>query len=245
MRIISYVLAAAAGALVVGIIALSQMAPLREGAALQKLHSARAAVENNLHEIRRRIASQCAAFGRAAASDREFGIALLGEGDRSSPAVTGFAPRYLGPMGFSLLQIFDSSGVILSSGHFSASAGNPVSPAERSLPTDDAVFIDANVKGQQTLALESRSAFTIEEIPFFCSGGIRFDENLIKSLIPDSGVSIIIKQGSTFTGTLPVSSVSPLSNKKMLVNGSSYMADSMALPWAGGENAPVLYVLVK
>ena len=119
-----------------------------------------------------RIQAQLQSLAEVVAANKEFFLRLLVENDRSAPAVTEIAARFLEPMGFSVLEITDSSRTILSSGHFPASAGNK-SMHQAGVLSKKLSAIMENIMGTPTLTMQAEYPFTIAGFNFLVSGCVK------------------------------------------------------------------------
>jgi hypothetical protein len=220
----------------------------RAGAFNQKqdsrsLADAKSTVERQLKVRYDLMQEQLEAFARTVAGDQDFSMKLVAEQDRSSAEVSEIAQRYLLPMNFSLLRVVDSADIMLSCGHFPASAGNPVSGAVSELDSQP-VFVTDNVQGDSVLTLQARISLSIAEVvPLACIGGVVIDEAFLSRLTPYEGIRLILKKGEKVIGA-GILSVSELTGNTMVVNDTSCLAAAISLPYAGGGEPPVLYVVV-
>jgi len=210
---------------------------------LQKLRIAEKTVKQNLDQLSDRISRQLNAFAETVAGDKVFALRVLAENDRSSTDVTELASRFISPMDFSVLEITDAEFNILSSGHFVANAGNSVTEKERL--TSKPTCFDDNIMGQQRLTLQSRERFTISEIPFFVLGGVEVDEKFLRSLTPNSDVSVLLKRGKQYWGKADISSISEVNNDRILINDKEYWAAEIKLPYIGTDEAPSLIIFME
>ena len=209
-----------------------------------ELAALRQTVEKRLGETVADIGDRLAAFAREVSTDQQFSLKLLVENNVSAPEVTGKAAKFLGPMGFSLLAIADSAGVILSSGHFPASAGNSMASKLSKLSATPAVIED-NMMGQNVLTLQAKKTFSIaDNIHFTAVGGMIIDDTFLQTLSPRPGVSVLFKQGGTITGMEHVKAISELKNNRIIINDREYPAFELPLDYAGDSLAPVLIVAV-
>ncbi len=208
-----------------------------------KLQTAHAFVEKRISDIKEDLSLRLVHFSKEVESDRDFAMSLLAHNNRSAPAVTSAAVRYIKPMGFSILEIVDSESVILSSGHFPANAGNRMSEKSRTLD-QNALVIKDNIKGEELLTLQSRHSFSIADVPFSVMGGIIIDEVFLKSLVPHQQVDILLKKGDTVKG-MNVQSISPLVDGKIIINNREYHASSVELDRSQGETICELIIIAE
>jgi hypothetical protein len=212
--------------------------------AADELASLRQTVEKRLGEITSDIDGRLAAFAGEVSTDQQFSLKLLVENNVSAPEVTGTAARFLGPMGFSLLAVADSAGIILSSGHFPASAGNSMASTLSRLSATPAVIED-NVMGRQVLTMQAKKTFSIAgDIRFSAVGGLIVDDRFLETLSPRPGVSVLFKQGATVTGMAKVQAISEVKNNRIIINDREYPAFELPLEYAGDSLPPVLIVAV-
>lgn len=188
------------------------------------------------------LSDQLAAFSRVISADREFSMKLLVENNRSAPEITEAAPRFMEPMGLSLLEIADSQHVLLSCGQFPANAGTPVAEKE-ALLNEKGVFIVDNVKGQKTLTLQAQIRFKILDAGFYCTGGLIVDDAFVSRLSPGNGFRLLLKQGQKVMGMESVESISEPKDSTIIINNKTYQAMSIALPFAGPGDVPSCFLI--
>ena len=212
--------------------------------AANDLLTARETVQKRLDDFSVRIQAQLQSLAEVVAANKEFSLRLLVENDRSAPAVTEIAARFLEPMGFSVLEITDSSRTILSSGHFPASAGNK-SMHQAGVLSKKLSAIMENIMGTPTLTMQAEYPFTIAGFNFLVSGGIVVDTGLLETLTPNSRVQLLLKDGDTYLCMENIASVSPITNHEIIINDKKYRAAEIALPVAGMDGEISLIVLMK
>jgi hypothetical protein len=201
-------------------------------------------VTKRLDGLYRDMGDRLAAFAREVANDQLFSLRLLVENNPSAQEVTGKAGQFLKPMGFALLDIVDSTYTILSSAEFAASAGNSIAE-KAALLSEAPVVIADRVMGREVLTLQALSSFRIaESIQFHAVGGIIIDEEWLASLAPQYGVKILLKKGSTVMGMEGIRTISEITGGTIIINDRKYAAASIPLPYAGGDEAPVLIALL-
>lgn len=210
----------------------------------EQIDLARMSVEKSLDRVISQTETRLKAFTEALINDRNFSIKLLVENDRSSPEVAAVAARFMKPMGFSILEVIDSSKVIVSSGHFPASVGNTTQFKDQNQSGKIAVVED-NVQGNLVLTLQGYIAFTIAEIPFVARGGHSIDDAFLEQLSPNNQVSVYLKWGERIIGRQDVRSISPLKNGKIILNDKTYSGASIPLPVSEGSPSAELLVLVE
>jgi hypothetical protein len=194
-------------------------------------------VEKQVLDKSLHLSDQLGAFSRVVAADREFSMKLLVENNRSAPEITEAAPRYMEPMGLSVLEIADSQHVLLSCGQFPANAGTSVADKE-ALLTDKGVFIEDNVKGQKVLTIQANIRFKILDAGFYCTGGLVVDENFVSRLSPGNGFKLLLKRGQSVMGMQNVESISDVKDSTIIINNKTFQAMSIAIPFAGQGDAP-------
>ncbi|MBN1308386.1 MAG: hypothetical protein JXA18_10745 [Chitinispirillaceae bacterium] len=216
----------------------------KSAADLERLHFAEQTVQKRLNDLSVRIESRLKAFADVVASNNNFSLRLLVENDRSSPVVTETASQFLKPMGFSVLEITDSSRSILSSGHFPASAGN------RSVHTDghlsgEAAATMENIMGTPTLALQAETDFSIAGFPFHATGGLAIDNGLLARLAPNDNVALLLKKGGDYIGMDNIHSISSITDRHIIINDKKYPASEIEIPSTGIDEKVSLIVLLK
>lgn len=209
---------------------------------LQELYAMKQAVEHQLKMQSVQIMEQLAGFSKAVVSDRDFSMKLFVENNRQAPEVADFALRYMESMGFSILEITDSKNVLLSCAQFPASAGASIA-GKAALINDNPVFIDDNVKGQKILTLQARTSFKILDSTLYCGGGYIISDSFIAGLSPCKGFKIVIKQDSLVMGAGADSAVSGITDSTVIINGLTYWATSINLPYSGQGAAPEILLI--
>lgn len=208
------------------------------------LAHAREAVQRRLSQDCQLLHAQMQGLASQIPQEREFTMKLLVENDRTAPEVTDLAPRYRAAMGLSLLDIADSAGTLLSSGHFPANAGSSVSVKLANVG-EEPVFVHDTVNGRAVLTLQSRAGCAVEGVHFSCVGGWIVDETYLARLAPWTGVTVIVRQETGVLGMSGVSSMSELLNNSIVLNNRTFAADTVAIPFAGAGPAPQLLVLIE
>jgi hypothetical protein len=207
----------------------------------------RQSVEKRLADLSQDITSRLAAFADGAASDRLFALRLIAENNPSAPEVAGKAGGFMRPMGFAFLSIVDSSGTILSSGHFPSSRGDRMrDSAFGRLSEEPKLVEDLSAAGIKTLSLQARRAFTVaDSITFFALGGAAVDDALLARLSPMPDVTVLLRRGGAVAGMDSVKTISEVKDGTVLINGTTYPAFTVALDYAGEGDAPELIVVMK
>jgi hypothetical protein len=213
-----------------------------------ELIGVRQAVEKRLADISQDITARLAAFAEGAASDQIFALRLIAENNPSAPEVAGKAGGFMAPMGFAFLSIVDSSGTILSSGHFPASRGDRI-PGElvQKLSDEPKLLPDLSAAGKKTLSLQARAAFIVaDSITFFALGGVAVDDALLGRLSPIPDVKVLLKRGGEVAGMDSVNTLSEVKDGAVLINGTKHPAFKVSLDYAGeGEPPELIVVMMK
>lgn len=221
-----------------------QAARRNETFGVRDLLSTRDAVVRRLEETDRDITTRLAAFAGVVSDDQMFSLRLIVENNVSAPEVTGKAAQFMGPMGFSLLEITDASYTILSSGHFPASRGESIRDNAQRL-SDEPALAEETVMGRKLLTLQARTSFTIaDSIRFYALGGVTVDEQFLAALSPREDVKIMLKTGDEIIGMKDVRTISEVKDGTVIINGKKYPAFQVSLAAVGFDHAPVLIVAV-
>jgi len=204
----------------------------------------RGIVEKQVSDIAVELSQKVKAFSNQIPNDRDFTIKLLVENDRSAPEVSELCGMFLAPMGFDILEIVDSAGTIISSGHFPASAGNLISGKIANLTTDAAFYFDT-IKGEKVLSLQALAEFKIADRTFYTCGGILINKTFLDRLSPRSAIQLILNHEDFDAGTQGIQSMSDITDNTILVNNEEHLAVAIPLPFAGEQDAPELIVLME
>jgi hypothetical protein len=244
MRIVIPIVSAVIAAVLVFFLLQKKLVEQNAVCKIKEIKSIELIVQKKLEQTKSNMTKRLQSFTDAVASNRNFQFSLIVENDRSSSNVTELASQYRGPMGFSLLEITDSAFVILSSGHFPASAGNRISEKSAQLGSDP-VVLDDDVMGSTKLTMQSKVLFNISEIPFWAIGGLIIDEDYLSALSPREGVTVILKRGSEYLGKSGIRSISEVKDYKILINDKDYYAAQISLPYVSDDKVPVLIVVLE
>ncbi|MDG5814297.1 hypothetical protein QA601_04355 [Chitinispirillales bacterium ANBcel5] len=202
------------------------------------------AVEHRLQEVKKDIRNRLNYFAQQIASDRDFAMRLLAEQNRSAQTVTRAAVKFRDPMGFSLLEILDSDYVILSSGHFPANAGNSAESRIRQLSERVSVLREETM-GETHLTLQAKAPFSIADIPFYATGGVKIDEEFLENLATVKGTKVIVKDGDSVLG-MDVQSIEHTEDESiLLIDDTEYYASSIPLHSSDGSKVCSLIVIVE
>jgi hypothetical protein len=211
-------------------------------AVMELLHT-RAVVEKQLETQSAQITRKLRGFADLLTNDRDFTMKLVAEQDRSASEVSEVAGRFLKAMDLSLLEVTDSAFTLLSCGHFPAAAGNSVATKALSLDSH-AVFIRDNIKGQPQLTLQARVDASIAEAArITCLGGAGVDAEFLRALTPREGVRLLFRQGDLTIGMDSVKTITVIKDNQIIVNDTTFLATSLALPHAGEGEAPEIIIL--
>ncbi len=201
-------------------------------------------VEKSLGDVSERIGSKLQALADVLATDKDFALRILVENDRTSPSITEMAAHYRNPMGFSVLDITDSSFTILSSGHFTAQAGNSAEQKAAVL-SDHASAYTENIMGNPTLTYQAKTGFTIEGFRFYVMGGVTIDSMLLEQLKPNEKTGLLLKRGDRYIGMADIRSISEVTENSIIINDKTYPAATLSVPGSGSEEELKLIVLLK
>lgn len=203
-----------------------------------ELAQAGKSVAARLDRINRDIGKRLSVFAKGTASDQMFSLRLLAENNPTALEVTGRAAEFIGPMGFSLLDITDAAGVIVSSGSLVASVGN--SAAEKLSKLSEApCFIRDKVVGAGLLTLQAKSPIIIaDSIRFFALGGMIVDSAFLAMLSPGEGVIVLLKQDNSITGLGDIRKISEVKNGRIIIKDKKYPAIALSLPMPGKRALP-------
>lgn len=199
-------------------------------------------VHQRFEQQRAAIATQLQGFASYLENDRDFAMKLLIEADRAASEITQKAPAFMPAMGFSLLDVADSSSVLLSSGHFPAEVGNnadfPTMHSD-SLP----LLCNDNIRGQQSLTVQGLKRGSIAGVPIFCSGGVVMDGEELNKLLPTPQSRLLLSQGEFKLGYEGIQSISPIQDNRVIINDTTFAATTLTLPYAGEGEAPQIILV--
>jgi hypothetical protein len=216
--------------------------PAGQAGVHEELLALKALMEKYVQNEANRISDELVAFSKVAAADRDFPMKLFAEGNRSAPEVTDFTHRFMEPMGFSLLEIADSSQTILSCAQFPASTGTKIAENAEMLG-DEARFVYDNVKGQKVLTLQAKVHFRILDTLLYCLGGRIVDDAFVSQLSPGNGYKLFLLLGAKVFGVSSGSSISDITDSTVAVSGAVYPAVLISLPFAGQGERPTLILI--
>ncbi|HEX6668873.1 MAG TPA: HAMP domain-containing sensor histidine kinase [Gemmatimonadales bacterium] len=155
-----------------------------------------AAVERLTGELaleRERIAARLDALARALVADNRFRLGLQGE-SASRAYVLDWAGEAMRLSGLSLLQLQDSAGRIVSSGHFR----NEYDEVRRELPRflaevgPSPALVQVRTAEASLLALAAAEPVTVAGRPLTLVGGIAAEERFLRRLDPDPDLAVAL-----------------------------------------------------
>ncbi len=208
---------------------------------IQKLLIAESAVKSRLSIIESKLIDQLNAFSNAVSTDKNFSLKMFVESDLSSSDIVDIAGRYLKTMDFSVLEVIDSSGTIVSSGHFPASAGQNISEHIAALSRRPTA-IKENIMGNQVLTLQSKKMFEIADFQFYAIGGYEINSKLLKELSPWDEVTVLLQNGNDYIGMDDIRSISEIKDHSIIINDKEYYATR--IPFSSVNNKSELSLLV-
>jgi signal transduction histidine kinase len=142
---------------------------------------------------RERIAARLDALSRDLIADNRFRLGLLGESG-SRAYVLDWAGAAMRLSGLSLLQLQDSAGRIVSSGHFR----NEYDEVRRELPTFLAAvgtgpaLVQARTPEAPLVALAATESLTVAGRPLTLVGGVAAEERFLRGLDPDPDLTVAL-----------------------------------------------------
>lgn len=223
---------------------LSQIRLRHEAETNARLAFAGQMVRIAIEQKERDIAERLAAFAEATKSDQMFSLRLLAENNPTAPEVNARASKFLGPMGFSFLDITDSAGTILSSGRFPASAGNSIARKMTQL-SGEPRFMEDNLMGVAVPTLQAEALFKVADcITFHALGGIVIDSALLSRLSPCEGVTVFLRYDTTTMGLPNVQKISDVRNRRIMINDKEYPAVQLPFSTVDGKAEPILIVVL-
>ena len=155
-----------------------------------------AAIERLRAELaleRDRVATRVEALAGDLAADNRFRLGLLGE-SASRTYVLDWAGVAMRISGLSLLQVQDSTGRILSSGHFR----NEYDEVRRALPRfvagagETPVLVRVRTAEEPLLALAVAKPLTLAGRPLTLVGGVAAEERFLRQLDPDPDLTVAL-----------------------------------------------------
>jgi hypothetical protein len=241
MKIVTHLLVALLSAGLVMYYLNAKLANVSKNHAIMELNTVKAIVEKNVDFIQKNILKKLRVFCGVVSENQEFIMKLAVEKDVSAPEIVDIAGNYIKVMGLSFLEIVTDSGIIISSGHFPASAG---SKSLKQLLGEDAILcITDDIKGKKVLSLQGRIRFVCSGVPLYCIGGISVDEDFINEVKPLRNTDVFLKQGNEILGIDTLRTISDIRENSIMINDKTRLAASISLPWAGQGEQPSLIIL--
>lgn len=241
MKIVTHLLIALASAGLVVYYFNAKLAHLPMNHAILELNNEKAIVEKNVGFVQKNILKKLRVFCGVVSEKQEFIMKLVVEKDVSAPEVVDIAGNYMEVMGLSFLEIVTDSGIIVSSGHFPASAG---SKSLKHLLGEDAIgIITDDIKGKKVLSLQGRIGFVCSGVTLYCIGGISVDEDFINEVKPLRNTALFLKHGDDILGIDTIKTISEIRDNSIMLNDKTWLAASISLPWAGQGEQPFLIIL--
>jgi hypothetical protein len=100
------------------------------------------------------------------------------------------------------------------------------------------------IDGTQVLTLRAGTRFLCADIPFYCSGGIAINSELLSKLSPSPDIQVLLKHGDSVTGTEGPVTISSISDTGIVINDKTCIASAFALPAAENELEPAEIIVV-
>jgi signal transduction histidine kinase len=176
---------------------LSEESGRRGDAAVQALAA-------ELARERERVSARLLALAKELSSDNRFRLAAV-QGEAAARAyLLDWAGGAMRLSGLSLLQIQDSSGRILSSGHFRNEYDRlrPELPGFLLATGDTPALVRVRTAESPLLALAAAEPFAVAGRPFVLVGGIAAEERFLRRLDPDPDLSVALDPPN-LAGSLP------------------------------------------
>jgi hypothetical protein len=216
----------------------------REAETEARLDFAAQTVHVAIEQLRYEIGERLAAFADATKADQMFSLRLLAENDPAAPEVVSRASEFIGPMGFSTLDLTDSAGTVVSSGSFPASAGTSIAKKLALLSGDPCFMVD-ELLGVPRPTLQAKASFTVADcITFHAAGGVVIDGALLSRLDPCAGVTVFLRYDTTVLGLQDARKISDVRNHRIIINDKEYPAVQLPLPAVEGKPEPAIVVVL-
>ena len=152
------------------------------------------------------IAARLASLEGVLVNDNRFRLAAVAGVESERGYLLDYAGTAMGLTGLSLLQIQDSEGRILSSGHFRNEHGRIDAALAPALSrTRDVAFIAARAPDGAFLALARVESFVVSGRSFTIVGGVTVDEKFLARLARDRSIVVSLRHpdGELSTGRSP------------------------------------------
>ncbi|MBD3320436.1 MAG: hypothetical protein GF350_04995 [Chitinivibrionales bacterium] len=247
MKVLSYFITIVLTAIILAAIVCLKFPSVNNRVARRRIAILRTSVQRKLEQQKESLIKKLDAFANVTAQDRDFAMRLLVETDRSASDVVERAQQFIHPMNLDILEITDSAFVLLSSGHFPASAGNSIEEKCSMLDESPAFLMD-NIMGDSVATLQAKVSFAIAELPFYVSGGVIIDNEFLSRLMPLDDVYVLLKTGDEIIGGKAIGnigSISDIEDQRIIINSKEFLADTIAVSFQGEERDATFYVLSK
>ncbi len=198
--------------------------------AAQRVDAARSAVAARLAELQADQQRRLESLAAELAGDNRFRSALSDPESADRQWLLDWASVTRALTGFSVLQIQDSLGRILSSGQFRNDYDRlqPHLPRAVTSSAMRTVILDARIPDGAVRALVSAASFSVRGAPYTIIGGVGFDSVRVASLSPDRLVAsrLVIRtavpsDSSASALTLPYVNDMPSNTAEPLVGGAT------------------------
>jgi signal transduction histidine kinase len=153
------------------------------------------ALATELARERERVAAQLVALAKDLSADNRFRLAAV-QGEAASRAyLLDWAGGAMRLSGLSLLQVQDSTGRILSSGHFRNEYDRlrPELPGFLLATGDAPALVRVRTAESPLLALAAAERFAVAGRPFVLVGGIAAEDRFLRRLDPDPDLSVALE----------------------------------------------------
>lgn len=196
-----------------------EMTARLDGDAAQRLNAASASVTLRVADIVSRERQQLELLATDLANDNRFRAAVVNESAAERRWLLDWATTTMTLTGFTVLQLHDSTGRILSSGQFRNDYDRiaPEMPRAVSLSPSHMAVVDARTSSGSVRALVTAATFVVRNVEYTVVGGTDFDSVRVAALSSDAmiaswlhTVSALTSDSGTIAVTLPyVSEVTP------------------------------------
>jgi signal transduction histidine kinase len=157
------------------------------------------ALGTELERERERVAAGLSALVEELARDNRFRLAAVRGDPASRSYVLDWAGEAMRLSGLSLLQLQDSAGRILSSGHFRNEYDRvrPELPGFLRAAGDAPALVRARTAESPLLALAAAEPFAVAGRPFVLVGGIAAEDRFLRRLDPDPELAVTLDSSAT------------------------------------------------
>ena len=159
-------------------------------------------LETELTQERDRVAARLDALARDLSTDNPFRLGLLGEAP-SRTYVLDWAGEGMRLSGLSVLQVQDSAGRIVSSGHFR----NQYDEVQPELPRfldslgSEPALVRVRTAEAPLLVLAAAESLTVAGRPLMLVGGVAAEERFLRGLDPDPDLSVALEAPGSGVGS--------------------------------------------